>query len=109
MDVKAPLKKYQKIVKTKCNLDTIKESIENIKSSKIPYEFRTTISKSFLSLDDIINIGKTIKNAQNYFLQNFKSVKILDPNFVDSRSYSNADLQLIKNKLLGLVSAVSIR
>jgi anaerobic ribonucleoside-triphosphate reductase activating protein len=58
MDVKGPLKKYQEVVNSNVNADKIKESISLIMNSGLDYEFRTTVVKSQLSPEDIVEIGK---------------------------------------------------
>ena len=37
----------------------------------IDYEFRTTLIEEFHTLDDVIKIGKMIKNANKFYLQKF--------------------------------------
>ena len=51
-------------------------------SSPILYEFRTTIIKALLLPEDILQIGREIKGAREYYLQKFISTKILNPQFV---------------------------
>ena len=38
----------------------------------LPYEFRTTLVRAFHTEEDIENIGRAIRGAKNYFLQNFE-------------------------------------
>ena len=71
MDIKAPLDRYDSIVKIKVDLNKIKESIDIIIKSKIDYEFRTTIWQEFFTLVDIKKIIDLIPGAENYSLQNF--------------------------------------
>ncbi len=40
-------------------------------SSKIDYEFRTTVIPNFLNDDDILEICSQIKGASKYYLQQF--------------------------------------
>ncbi len=46
---------------------------------RIPYEFRTTLVKEFHDEKAIREIGKWLKGADHYYLQNFK--KILPASF----------------------------
>ncbi len=82
MDIKHDLvfEKYNEIVGgvlTKKLFDNIKESIKILISSKIDYEFRTTIMKEFHSSKDILEICKKIKGAKKYFLQNYQKGKTI--------------------------------
>lgn len=72
MDIKAPLRKYQEIANYQ-NTDNIKMSIELIKT--LPrYEFRTTVSPSFLGEEDIKEIATMLTSAKRYVLQGYKKI-----------------------------------
>ena len=49
----------------------MKKSIEIIKSSKVDYEFRTTVTKEFHTPIDLEKISMRISGAKRYFIQNF--------------------------------------
>ncbi|MBI4692030.1 MAG: anaerobic ribonucleoside-triphosphate reductase activating protein [Candidatus Terrybacteria bacterium] len=91
MDIKAPLERYEEITGV-ANLEKIKKSVELIKNSDIDYEFRTTVVPRFHSKEDIIQIAKEIsspkKPAKKYFLQQFYSIKTLDPELKKEKGYS---------------------
>lgn len=78
MDIKGPLAKYEKICRVKVNPEAIKKSIELIKNSGLPYEFRSTLIKGAHSKADVIKMAELIAGAEKYFLQNFS----LAPNLV---------------------------
>lgn len=82
MDIKSSLEKYDDICATKINKDALKESVHLILNSNISYEFRTTVVKEYHDLETMVNIGKMINGADNYFLQSF----------VDSDSVPNHEL-----------------
>lgn len=73
MDLKAPLKKYEQISRTKgLELSSIRESVEVIKNSGLPYEFRTTLCPA-LESDDIPCIILDFEIASNYVIQKCRS------------------------------------
>jgi pyruvate formate lyase activating enzyme len=109
MDIKAPLEKYESVVKVPVNSDSIKESIKLVLKSKIPYEFRTTVVESQLEEKDILQIEKLISGASNYVLQKFVPVKVLDKKFLNEKSYSDEKLQKIKKHLQHQIPSVTIR
>ena len=109
MDIKAPLEKYESIVKAPVNSDFIKESINLILKAKIPHEFRTTIVESQLEEKDILQIEKLISGAKNYVLQKFVPVKVLDKKFLQEKSYPDEKLQKIKNHLEHQIPSITIR
>ncbi len=71
MDIKGPLKKYELITKKKNIEQSIQQSINLIMNSGIDYEFRTTIAKPLLDVNDFDAIGKLIKNSKRFYLQNY--------------------------------------
>ncbi len=109
MDVKAPLEKYRKITRSKTNPDLIKQSIDLIKKSNIPHEFRTTVVKSQLNENDLITIGKLVKNAELYVLQKFVPSKTMDPKFMNKETYSDEEFDKIKKKIEKNVRSVVVR
>jgi pyruvate formate lyase activating enzyme len=109
MDVKAPPDKYRKISRSKIDPAVIKESIKLIRNSQVPYEFRTTIVKSQLDDNDIVNIAKMIKGADCYVLQKFVPSKVMDPRFLKKGTYSDEEFARIKKKIVKYVQSVIIR
>ena len=92
MDVKSGIKNYGKITKLKIDFENIGRSIRLTMNSKIDYEFRTTVFKKFVELEDLEEIGKLINGAKKYFLQNYvyrKSIK----NGKKILSYSEVELK----------------
>lgn len=73
MDLKAPGGKYGQVTGTEVDFNKITKSVKIIMASGLPYEFRTTVAPDLLTKDDISEIGKIIKGAEKWYLQNFKS------------------------------------
>ena len=109
MDVKAPLEKYQEVVRKKFDVEKIKESIGIIMRSDIDYEFRTTIVKSQLSKDDIFKIVDLIKGAKAYYLQKFIPNKTNDPAFMQAETYTDKEFEELKQKISPLVEYCGVR
>ena len=109
MDIKAPLEKYKEVTHSAISPEKIKRSIRVIMNSDIKYEFRTTVVKSQLSKEDIINIGKLIEGAELYILQKFIPSKTLDPNFLNEKTYSDGELGSLKKKLEKFVCRCLVR
>ncbi len=100
MDIKAPLMKYPNITNTICDTSKIKKSVEIILNSGIEYEFRTTIVKDELCNGDIVEISRMIKNAKNYFVQNFNKTKVIDAALLaSSNQMSNEDYSFLKTNI----------
>lgn len=78
VDIKTKLtfEKYNEIVGnvlTHKIFENVKKSIKLLINSDIKYEFRTTIIKEYHSINDILDICKSIKGVKNYYLQNVKN------------------------------------
>ena len=74
MDIKNCREKYGETVgfDVSYDLSPIDESIAFLMERNVDFEFRTTISKTYHTKEDIIKIGKWISGEEKYFLQQFK-------------------------------------
>ncbi len=82
MDIKNCPEKYGETVGVeKFDITPIEKSIELLKNSGVDYEFRTTVTANFHTLEDIGKISQWIKGTPRYFLQNFEdSGNLIDGN-----------------------------
>ena len=109
MDVKAPLEKYEEVVKASIKPESIAQSIQLIMNSGIDYEFKTTVPSSLLTEKDLEKIGTLIKGAKRYYLQQFVPSKTLDPAFMNEKPWDDDLLSATKERLEKSVSSVIIR
>jgi len=81
MDVKTSLEKYPKAIGVDFSVEKIKESIELIKNSGIPHEFRTTVVQPFCTFEDVCQVSLLVKGSHSYRLQAFReSPNMINPN-----------------------------
>ena len=92
MDVKAPLEKYNNVTQIKCDSKSIKKSIELIRSSGVPYEFRTTILPSLVSEEDLLKIGYLLEGSDLFVIQAFRNDVTLDESYKTQPSYLKPEL-----------------
>lgn len=71
MDIKSSLDHYGDAAGVSIDIADIKESTSIIRSSGIPYEFRTTVVPGLHDLDKIEAIGKWLEGSEYYVLQPF--------------------------------------
>ncbi len=72
MDIKNSPAKYAMTAGLKSiDMEKIKTSIAQIINSEVPYEFRTTVTKELHSSEDFEEIGRLIRGADTYYLQQF--------------------------------------
>ena len=72
MDIKAPVAGYDKVCGVNVDIEKIKQSVDLLKSGETMYEFRTTIVKELHTEADILEIGKWLSGAENYYLQSYQ-------------------------------------
>lgn len=72
MDIKNCPEKYGDTIGVPgYDITPVQESIEILKNSNIDYEFRTTVTQNFHTMDDIESLAKWISHTPHYYLQNF--------------------------------------
>jgi len=99
MDIKGPLKKYQQIASVEADTSKIKRSIKLIMASGIKYEFRTTVVRSQLGLQDLVSVARLIKQARLYVLQPFIPIKTLSCTMLSEISYTPEEFSSIRANL----------
>jgi pyruvate formate lyase activating enzyme len=86
----------------------IKKSIGLIMSSRIDYEFRTTVCHPLHEVDDFSQIGKMIKGAKRYYIQNFVQSKHINPK-IKFKPFSESELKKAAKRVEKYVKKVDIR
>lgn len=91
MDIKNSQKKYaQTTGKKLLDLSAVNESVAFLINGSVPYEFRTTVTRDFHTLDDLLDIARWISGCDAYYLQQF----VDSGNLIDSQvsGYTNEEL-----------------
>ena len=109
MDIKAPLDKYSFITQVNGLEEKVKQSIEILLSDVVDYEFRTTVVKSLLSVEDFEKIAELISGAKRYYLQKFVVSKILDKSLEGETSYTDEEFKPIIEMLKIRIGEVGLR
>jgi len=109
MDIKTSLENYEKAIGVKINLEKIKQSAEIIKTSGIDYEFRITTVPGLVEKADIEKIGKWLRGAKSFALQQFQNKKVLDKRFEKIQPYSDETLKEFKKILGEYIGKVELR
>jgi len=109
MDIKCPLNKYERISNKKTDIKNIQKSINIIKNSELNYEFRTTAIPNLLDKNDFIIIGKMLKNAKKFVLQQFRPGKTLDQTFRQIIPFNEKTLRQFATIMKKYVNNVEIR
>ena len=81
MDIKNSPDRYESACGVKIDAEKIRRSVEIIKNSDIPHEFRTTVVKGIHRKEDIAECAAFVGEGESYFLQCYKeSEDIIAPN-----------------------------
>ncbi len=92
MDIKSSPEKYEQAAGVKINIEDIRKSARLIMESGVDYEFRTTVVPNLVDEEDVENIGKWLKGARAYYLQQFRPMTTLDPACMNVKPYSREKL-----------------
>lgn len=110
MDIKSSPEKYSKVAGVKVNKDAIKKSVKLIMDSGIDYEFRTTAVPGYFDEKDAEKVGKWLKGAKRYSLQQFNNQhKMLDEEFSEIEPYLTGKLERFRAIILKYIPECEIR
>ena len=109
MNIKATLGKYTDVVCRNVDILKIQESIDFLIQCSVDYEFRTTVVKSQLTINDFEKIGYLLSGAKRYYLQKFVNTTTLNFNFKYEQTYSDEEFTTIKKLLSPHISQVYVR
>lgn len=91
MDMKTDPDRYVPVIAEAVDPDRIRESARSILASGLDHEFRTTCIKSIVDADAVRAIGKIIKGARRYVLQ---QVQYIDGHVLNPRYFKTNDRHL---------------
>lgn len=108
MDIKNAPDKYGETAGiAQVDLEAVNETVEFLKSGKVDYEFRTTVTRELHKKEDFLKIRKWLSGSRRYFLQAYKeSEQVIHPVY---SSYSREQLENFRQLLLEGISQVEIR
>lgn len=86
MDIKTDLSRYAPVIHPTDLAESLTASIDQVLSSGLPHEFRTTCLAPFIDAGIVARIGKIINGADLYVLQSFKNGRVLDPDFIKEKT-----------------------
>ena len=107
MDIKASKDNYSKATGIDIDIEKIEKSVELLKNSNIPFEFRTTVVKGIHSVDEFVKIAEWIKGAKKYFLQKYKDSGDILGDGCDG--FSDTEMDEILKKVKVIIPEAEIR
>lgn len=108
MDIKNSKQKYAVTVGKKLfDLTSVSESVDFLKKGNVPYEFRTTVTKDFHTIEDLLSIAKWLSGCDAYYLQQFVDSGNLIDNTITG--YSDDELKLMYKELKKILPCTQLR
>ncbi|MBR2724265.1 MAG: anaerobic ribonucleoside-triphosphate reductase activating protein [Ruminococcus sp.] len=108
MDIKNSKQKYTVTVGKKLfDLTSVSESVDFLKKGNVPYEFRTTVTKDFHTIEDLLSIAKWLSGCDAYYLQQFVDSGNLIDNTITG--YSDDELKLMYKELKKILPCTQLR
>jgi pyruvate formate lyase activating enzyme len=109
MDIKTTLEEYPKLVGPCVRAEHITESVQMIKESGVDYDFRSTVVKELHPPERLIEMGEMICGAKQWYLQQFRPGHTLDPKFGEYHSYTDGELESLRELVVPYAEKVGIR
>ncbi len=120
MDIKASKESYAKVIGLEAkncsdkesqnmsfDIKKIAESVELLKRSSIPYEFRTTVVKGLHTPEEFEEIGKWLQGARAYYLQAYREdVNVICPGF---GTFSVEEMEEMRQRVAKYVEKAVLR
>ena len=109
MDIKNCKEKYGETVgfDLSYDLSPIEESISILMENKVDFEFRTTVSKSYHTPEDIAKIGEWLAGEEKFFLQQFKDSGDVIGEGIEG--YDEGGMKALLDKILPFVPNAQLR
>jgi pyruvate formate lyase activating enzyme len=107
LDIKTCLEKYKQLGAQ--DTTNLQKSIDLLKTSKTPYEFRTTIVPELVTLQDINKIGELTKGSKTHALQQFIPENTLNKQYQTLQRYTPETINEIANTLSTYTEKIILR
>ena len=107
MDIKSSPAGYEAAIGKAFPIERFRRSVELLRASGLPHEFRTTLVKGIHRTEDLEEIGKWLAGEEKYFLQGFvDSGNLLGEGF---EAFSSEEMQEFLRVIRKYVPTVKLR
>ncbi|CAH0052179.1 unnamed protein product [Clonostachys solani] len=94
MDIKCALENYKKVTGRKVKPKVLEASIELIKNSGVPYEFRTTVVPSLVDVEDLFEAKRL--SGQKLTMQRFRNGEtVLNKEFRNLQEHTDVEFEAL--------------
>ena len=99
MDVKAPLSRYKQVTRADMSEGDIVRSIEVIRSSRLPYLFRTTVVPGLVGEKDLLEIAQMLHGANLFQIQAFSGKNPIDRNLLEIKPFLPEEISRMAERI----------
>lgn len=108
MDIKSSPANYPVVTgKKDLDISKVQKSVELLKASVIPYEFRTTVVKGLHQVEEFEEIGGWLQGARAYFLQAYRDSEKVPVKSLTS--FSEAEMEEMRQLAERYIERVELR
>jgi anaerobic ribonucleoside-triphosphate reductase activating protein len=98
MDIKCALENYKRVTGRKVKPKLLEASINLIKSSGVPYEFRTTVVPELMDMEDVFEANRL--SGKKLTVQRFRNGgSVLDGKFKDSHEHTDEEFSSLLSQI----------
>lgn len=108
MDIKTSPWRYEELAGPEIKLENILKSVLLIRQSGVGHQFRTTVVPGLVTEKEIREIGRWLKGAGLFVLQQFRPEKTLEKSYQNIKPYSGEQLQKYSSILADYVRKVEV-
>ncbi len=99
MEIKAPLERYPEVVKSKVDLDSVRQSIRLLRRGGLDHEFTVTMIPGLLDGDDLEEIAQYLIGSKRFVLQQFSLPGRHCPELEDMDRYSLNEMKAFRDRV----------
>jgi pyruvate formate lyase activating enzyme len=99
MDVKAPLSRYKHVTRADVSEGDLVRSIEVIRSSRLPYLFRTTVVPGLVGEKDLLEIAQMLHGASLFQIQAFSGKNPIDRSLLEVKPYPPEEISRMAERI----------
>ena len=109
LDLKTAPERYGELHRGPVAVDRLQQSLDLLLAAPVDYEIRTTCVPGLVEAADLHALGRLVRGARRWFLQQFVPQHALDPALLTCSPHSPETLQAFSRLAAVYVDQVAIR
>jgi pyruvate formate lyase activating enzyme len=99
MEIKAPLERYTEVVRSKVDLDSVRQSIRTLRRGGVDHEFTVTMIPGILDGDDLEKIAQNLIGSKRFAVQQLNLHGRHCPELEDMDRYSLNEMKAFRDRV----------